>query len=209
MKNYMNKARIAIARESLDIEKLEDLMNRETFYRLGIYVLEMVIEEGLVEMKEVPSSFIIALSRVEFKLNGRLSKTLGRYQYFPNNGKILPVRIELSKKLATYGTFDEVVSVALHEMAHLVLSLYRKDGQFGDGDVPFELLLKALGASSTQVKDVDFPRHTYKCKCAIHTMNRRARRATYSCRACDGTLEYIGEHTLNERKKLEQALRTE
>lgn len=208
MKNYLNTSRIAIARKSMDVNKLEDLMNRETFYRMGIYVLEMAIEEGLVEMEEVPSSFIIALSRVEFKLNGRLSKTLGRYQYFPNNGKILPVRIELSKKLAKYGTFDEVVSVALHEMAHLVLSLYRKDGQFGDGDVPFELLLKALGASSTQVKDVDFPRHTYKCKCAIHTMNRRARRVSYSCSICDGILEYLGEHTLNERKKLEQALRT-
>lgn len=207
-KNYLNTARIAKARKVLNVDTVEELMKRETFYRIGQYVMQTAIYEKLIDNKEVPSSFIITLSQVEFKLNGRLTKTLGRYQYYARDGKILPVNIELSKKLATYGTFDEVMSTALHEMAHLVLSLFRKDGRFHDGDEPFEYLLKVLGASSTRVQAIDFPKHSYKCKCNVHTMARRARTVKYSCRSCEATLEYIGELTESERKKVHQSMRT-
>lgn len=93
-------------------------------------------------------------------VNGRLSKTLGTYEFKKKNGKIIPLRIQLSKELVQYGSRHFIRFILKHELCHFVLS--QIGTSYKDGDDEFENELKRINAFSTKKIYV-----FYRIRCSI------------------------------------------
>lgn len=93
--------------------------------------------------------------------NGRLSRTMGRFCYFIQKKKRIPLRIELSKKsvpLLDQQTFNAVL---LHELCHYHLFIEGKP--FADHHPLFEAELRRVGAISTNT--IKVPQKGYDLYC--------------------------------------------
>lgn len=82
--------------------------------------------------------------------NGRLTRSLGLFYYdYDQNDrkKIIPLRIEIAKRLLKNYERETIVGVLKHELCHWALGVQGKP--FNDGHPVFENELKRVGASST------------------------------------------------------------
>lgn len=85
---------------------------------------------------------------IPVQVNGRLSKTLGTYEFKIKNGKVIPLRIQLSKELVQYGSRHFIYFILKHELCHFVLSHLGQP--FKDKEDVFETELKRIGAFSSK-----------------------------------------------------------
>ena len=128
--------------------------------------------------------------KIPIEINGRLSKTLGRYIYRGNR----PLKIELSKKLLEYYDKDTIIDVLKHELVHYALHKMGVKG-FGDGDADFENTLKILDVNRTGVIKNKGKVHKYECGCGCEFISDRKlmKKYKYSCRKHNSELQYKGE----------------
>lgn len=88
---------------------------------------------------------------IPIKMNGRLTRSMGRYLSRNYFGKVIPLSIELSKTYLTaaliVGDLEEVYDTLKHELVHYALSVQGKD--FNDGSYDFEMKLHELNISSS------------------------------------------------------------
>lgn len=57
------------------------------------------------------------------EVNNRFTSTLGRCRYVHQNGKYVIDKMEFAKELMDNGSDEEIISVALHETAHICVFL--------------------------------------------------------------------------------------
>ena len=100
---------------------------------------------------------------IPVKINGRLTKCLGRVIYRHKAYKVIPKSIEFSKELVS-GNYkvETVESVIKHEVTHLALML--KGMEFHDGSTTFEETVKKIGGTSTRTIKSLVKYHA-KCSC--------------------------------------------
>lgn len=99
------------------------------------------------------------------RINGRLSRTLGRVISTGASGKTLaPIRVEFSKELLETAADDSIIGVIKHEMAHwLVLAETHED--HGHDNV-FKAMCRRIGCDSdkavTKVNRIVDVKETYR-----------------------------------------------
>lgn len=132
---------------------------------------------------------------IPIEANGRLTRSMGRLAIVRNmnTNERKALRIELSKRLLTYGTEEEILDVLSHELVHYALLKLGKP--FMDGQACFENTLKKLGVSATETISLKQPHHAYKCKCSTHYRKRAIKHHGVGmvCGGCLQGLEYLGK----------------
>lgn len=135
----------------------------------------------------------------EIRINGRLTRSLGRCHFRRNNntGEITPSRIELAGRLVS-GNYSEqtIMSVLKHELCHWFLAYQEKP--FRDGDPVFEAEIKRIGAHSTGIIEVSgqvYIAACSKCKKSSYSSNTKSKvmkyvRGSYSSGCCRAKLVY-------------------
>lgn len=88
----------------------------------------------------------------ELKINGRLTKALGRCQAMVTQDrrtgeiiKVKPIGIDISKKFLEIATPEEIISVLAHEFAHYCT--YQKIGEHNHDSIEFIKFCKMLETS--------------------------------------------------------------
>lgn len=102
---------------------------------------------------------------IKIVLNGRLTRSLGRFVYMNNYAQRIPLKIEISKRLIN-GTYNPktIESVLKHELCHYYL--YKKGYKgFKDGNIQFEKEIKRIGSHSTGV--IQRAGEYHECVCSI------------------------------------------
>lgn len=88
---------------------------------------------------------------IPIKMNGRLTRTMGRYLSRNYFGSVVPTSIELSKTYLVaaliVGDLEEMYDTLKHELVHYALSVQGKN--YNDGDYEFEKKLYELNISSS------------------------------------------------------------
>lgn len=89
--------------------------------------------------------------KIPIKMNGRLTRTMGRYLARNYFGNVIPKSIELSKTYLVaaliVGDLEEIYDTLKHELVHYALSVQGKN--YSDGDYDFEKKLYELNISSS------------------------------------------------------------
>lgn len=122
-------------------------------------------------------------------VNGRLSKTLGTYEFKIVEGKVIPLGIQLSKELVQYGSEEFICFVLKHEVCHFVLSQFERP--FKDGEDVFEAELKRIQAFSSKKIYVFYRIQCTNCGTVYKfDSKKKARNATkeQTCVCGEGTL---------------------
>lgn len=107
----------------------------------------------------------------------------------------VPIRIELSGNVLTYGTKETIIGVLKHECIHYAYHVQGKNMQ--DGNPEFELALKRLNAPSTETLKVG-KYYIYECEQCKKTgesrlKRLRARPGNYRTSCCRAKLRIKGE----------------
>ena len=79
------------------------------------------------------------------KINGRLTRTLGRVVYEGSVDNVTPKVIEFSKRFVETATPESIQEVVKHEMCHYLVSLVTKKRH--GHDVLFKMMCNRVGAS--------------------------------------------------------------
>lgn len=136
---------------------------------------------------------------IPLKLNGRLSRTYGRFNYKidRNTGEKNPVSVELSKVFVENNDKDIVLDVLKHELIHYALFMQGKP--YSDGHPAFENELKKLGVVSQRTigkYQIANKKQVYRCiKCNNEYILLRKLRhnGMYHRCNCGGNIKYIGQ----------------
>lgn len=112
---------------------------------------------------------------VPISINGRLTRSLGRFLSYRNRrtGQESATGIELSKALYESRDKKKILDILKHELVHY--ALLEKGLPNNDGDPYFENTLKRLGVSSTHTYAYSGKVHVYQCDCGKE-FKRQARR---------------------------------
>lgn len=135
---------------------------------------------------------------VPIKINGRLTRALGRFKHYKAPKK--PIAIELAKDTIEYYELNEILDVLKHELVHY--ALYMQGKPYKDGDYYFENKLKELGISATQVYEHKGKVEVYACECDTYEYTRKLHKhnqyqgANYTCRQCKKHLRYVGQQVV-------------
>lgn len=115
---------------------------------------------------------------IPFKINGRLKRALGRFEYTVDvvNNEEKAKKIQLSKDLVRYHTEEETHKVLIHELIHY--ALFTLDKPFDDGDEYFENELRKHNSTSNSDKPM-----------RIIPTKRKVRTLTHQCQDCGLTFE--------------------
>lgn len=118
----------------------------------------------------------------ELKINGRLSRALGRCQaiitHDTRTGKIVkvnPIAIEVSKKFLEVATSEEIIDVLAHEFAHYCT--YKTYGQHTHDSIEFIKYCKLLDtchAPSMSMKNKIKSKYSVYCNCCNKLIARKA-----------------------------------
>lgn len=133
-------------------------------------------------------------------VNGRLTRTMGRFKYRVRNsdGYKTPISIELSKYFVKNNDSTTIFQVLKHELVHY--ALFMKDEPNSDGHPHFENELKRLGVVSQDtihhlnIKVKPANQVVYQCLDCKSKFKRRRRLShdgKYHRCSCDGKLKNI------------------
>ncbi len=133
---------------------------------------------------------------VELIINGRLTKTYGRFKYERNrfSGEEKALSVELNKTFIIHNSKEDVFNVLRHELIHY--ALFRLGKPNSDGDLYFENELKKhntysqmdVNVMEVKMKSCYKKFYTYECKCGVNKTTKNITRGSYSCRACNKNL---------------------
>lgn len=100
-------------------------------------------------------------------ISSRMTNSLGLFysSMVYKNGKRVrqPLKIAISKSLLEYYSLENIEGVIKHELCHY--HLYKKGGNYCDGDKEFEDELKRIGSHSTCTLSRAGMIYTVKCSC--------------------------------------------
>ena len=108
---------------------------------------------------------------IPVQINGRLTRTLGRFMYTMNQKTELltPVRIEFSRQLLQTATDASIISVIEHECAHYLVAV--KTGVQHGHDKVFQAACALIGCTNdkpkTQVERTVAVRSKYEVWCDV------------------------------------------
>lgn len=108
---------------------------------------------------------------IPVQINGRLTRTLGRFMYTMNQKTELltPVRIEFSRQLLQTATDASIISVIEHECAHYLVAV--KTGMQHGHDKVFQAACALIGCTNdkprTQVERTVAVRSKYEVWCDV------------------------------------------
>lgn len=134
------------------------------------------------------------------KINGRLTKTLGRVISEPYPFGLKPVSLEISKKLINYATDEDIRTVIKHEFCHWAVCVETQESH--DHDKVFKAMCRKVGcAGNTPCVKINYiadedkiHKYVVKCKDCDNTLYfSRAGKVVkhleeYMCGKCGGTL---------------------
>lgn len=129
---------------------------------------------------------------VPLLVNGRLTKTYGRFKYERNrfSGEEKALSVELNKTFILHNSKEDVFNILRHELIHY--ALFELGKPFDDGDSYFENELKKHNTYSqsniVKMKSCYKKFYTYECKCGVNKTTKNITRGSYSCRACNKNL---------------------
>lgn len=135
---------------------------------------------------------------IPLKINGRLKRALGRFEYtVDSDNNEEAKKVQLSKDLVRYHTEEETHKVLIHELIHY--ALFTLDKPFDDGDEYFENELRKHNSTSnsdepmriipTQPTKRKVRILTHQCQdCGLTFERRKDMTNSYRCR-CGGQLE--------------------
>lgn len=133
------------------------------------------------------------------EVNGRLNRALGGYSWRRGIGnKVIPVKMELARRLLENYSDETIESVIKHELTHWALSVQGRP--FDDGHPVFESELKRVGAHTTGVIKLAGNLHTVICvKCGKVAAKHQSQGSLwkyvkpgsrYSTRCCKAKMQY-------------------
>lgn len=161
------------------------------------------IQEIEKYMREVAASIGLTFD-TPVKINGRLTKTLGRVVAEPVMfDSYRPEKIEFSKQFLETSTDESVRQVILHEFAHW--AVLTKTGEVHHHDAMFKAMCREIGCVmdgphnkvERTVSDDKLYKYVVKCKdCGNEVHYNRAGKVVqhpdwYGCGKCGGELEVI------------------
>lgn len=148
---------------------------------------------SLAEIREYTNNFLKeaygAELNIPIKINGRLTRVLGRFNYSSKDNK--PISIEVSKKYLMNGNIKDIKSTLRHEAIHYYL--HGQDRDFKDGDKDFENELRKHNTHSTGT--VTYKRKrlkvTHECECGNQWIRQRSMGERYMCASCETTIKEV------------------
>lgn len=100
-------------------------------------------------------------------ISNRMTSSLGLFyssMVYKNGQRVRqPLKIAISKSLLEYYSLENIEGVIKHELCHY--HLYKKGGNYCDGDKEFEDELKRIGSHSTRTLSRAGMIYTVKCSC--------------------------------------------
>lgn len=132
---------------------------------------------------------------IPITFNGRLTLSLGRFKYYPNQNK--PVNIELSKRLINHYDRETALDVLEHELIHYACFMLGKP--YRDGDWYFENELKKHGVARTKTFKLKGLYHEYTCTSCGQLVARKPRKIKddrlhlYTSKCCNAPIKYEGQ----------------
>lgn len=144
---------------------------------------------------------------VELKINGRLTKSLGRCQAIITQNsitgeitKVNPIGIDISKKFLEIATPEEIIGVLAHEFAHYCT--YKKVGLHDHNTLEFTMFCKMLNtthAPSMSTKNKIRNKYDVYCSCCNkHLLGKTTARAEvikypkhYKSKCCNSELKVV------------------
>lgn len=152
------------------------------------------------DLEKIASEFLQENYNMELEIpiniNGRLSRALGRFDYYRHGRKA--VKIHISKKLVDYHPVEDVIDTLKHELVHYAVFSNNKGQEHRDGHEVFESELKRLGIGRTGTLKGLHPKHVYSCtgcnkpENEIKRNSRLNLKRNYTTRCCDAPLKYEG-----------------
>ena len=107
-------------------------------------------------------------------ISSRMTNSLGLFYsstVYKNGQRVRqPLKIAISKSLLEYYSLENIEGVIKHELCHY--HLYKKGGNFSDGDKEFEDELKRIGSHSTCTLSRAGMMYTVKCSCCGKTVRK-------------------------------------
>lgn len=145
------------------------------------YIINVLSER----LEEQPSVVI------PIKINGRLSRALGRYSYRGDNRSIEISRKLIAHDLKNDNDFKDTLDVLRHELIHYALHV--NGLPYRDSDYYFQKTCNELGVGLSGTMTITQEAHVYKCDNG-HTITRPRRidETKYLCR-CGAGLGYEGK----------------
>lgn len=137
---------------------------------------------------------------VPVKLNGRLTRALGRFKYAAcRDGRKVSLVIEVAKRLNTYSPKEDIIDTLYHECIHY--ALLEKGIPNRDSDITFIETCNSLGVSLSGTKLSYEPKHHYTCpSCSKKFESKKFIKNPY-CPTCEVKCTYKGKITLREPNK--------
>lgn len=163
------------------------------------------VQELMVELEDIATKFCAEEYAIAFdiplKLNGRLTRALGRFVYW-NSGRC---QIELAKDLIEKYDLSDIIDVLKHELIHFCL--WKLQLPHDDGHPYFEEELKRLGVSATKTNECRRDKHIHKCDCCgeVFVESRKLKQDKWYHKKCKGKgyINYVETVSFNHKVVLE------
>ena len=164
----------------------------------------MTTQEIYNECVKVFASVNLEFNNIEIKINGRLTKTLGRCNYKKQDTKLIPVCLEFSRLLVEKGDNKLIEDVIKHECAHAIATI--ETGASQKHNNYFKSVCARIGTTndtpSTTAKynaeDTEIYKYTVICEKCKKVVGRYHRAGNvikmpshYGCNYCGGSLKVI------------------
>lgn len=128
---------------------------------------------------------------IPIELNGRLTRTLGRFHFNKRGSNRVPVKLDFAKKLLEFGTIEDIKGVIRHELIHYAMFVAGRP--FHDGEEEFEAELVKYNAPATNVLRIKSPKLviTHECGCGNQWKQRRKMSSGYLCSSCKTEIKEV------------------
>lgn len=139
-----------------------------------------------LEMKEVCKKANVEFN-IPVRLNGRLTRTLGRVHQEYNNGVWEPVSVEFSKQLLETASDKSIRDVLLHETAHVIATI--RTGESCGHNSYFKAVCAEIGTTNdtttTKVERTVASKELYKYEIFCPTCNESISGFSRKCKTID------------------------
>ena len=162
----------------------------------------MTTQEIYNECVKIFSSVDLEFNNIEIKINGRLTKTLGRCCYEVQGSKLTPIRLEFSRLVIEKGDSKLIEDVIKHECAHAIATI--ETGEKQSHNMYFKSVCARIGTTndtpSTVAKynagDAEIYKYIINCEKCKKVVGKYHRAGNvvkmtpyYRCSNCGGSLK--------------------
>lgn len=152
---------------------------------------QIKLDRSVTGITNIAKDFLMEAYDMELEIpisiNGRLSRTMGRYMYTHRNES---VGMDFAKYFVEHADDELFVKVIKHECIHY--ALHRRGDPFADGHPFFETELKKHESLTTGSVKLPHPQkvHYWHCGCKTHKTSVKHKKGRI-CLKCRGRLEFV------------------